>query len=221
MTSRRRHAALPARHADPGDRRSRPIPARSTRDRLHAAARTRPPTWCASCAATRARSRCAWSWCCASATARDALGDARRTARWRRRRPRHGGPAQPGQLRGENFKTVGALRPDDGQDHAFRAQLRAVASAAAGAIDPQAALATRTFWRDWPATSKTDGPYAEAIERSLITLKALTYPPSGGIVAAPTTSLPEQFGSERNWDYRFCWMRDATLTLLALMNAGV
>ena len=69
--------------------------------------------------------------------------------------------------------------------------------------------------------TKTDGPYAEAIKRSLITLKALTYAPSGGIVAAPTTSLPEQVGGARNWDYRFCWIRDATLTLLALMNAGV
>ena len=72
-----------------------------------------------------------------------------------------------------------------------------------------------------PTHTKTDGPYSEAIERSLITLKALTYAPSGGIVAAPTTSLPEQVGGERNWDYRFCWIRDSTLTLLALMNAGV
>ena len=77
------------------------------------------------------------------------------------------------------------------------------------------------FWRDWTATTKTGGRYAEAIKRSLITLKALTYLPSGGIVAAPTTSLPEQFGSERNWDYRLCWVRDATLTLLAMMNAGI
>ncbi len=78
------------------------------------------------------------------------------------------------------------------------------------AIDPQDALeACEAFWREWTARTKTDGPYSEAIERSLITLKGLTYLPSGGIVAAPTTSLPEQFGGERNWDYRLCWLRDA------------
>jgi GH15 family glucan-1,4-alpha-glucosidase len=78
-----------------------------------------------------------------------------------------------------------------------------------------------TFWRDWTATTKAEGPYREAIVRSLITLKGLVYRPTGGIVAAPTTSLPEQFGSERNWDYRLCWLRDSTLTLLAMMNAGI
>jgi GH15 family glucan-1,4-alpha-glucosidase len=89
-------------------------------------------------------------------------------------------------------------------------------------IDPAAALeACVQFWRDWTAATKTAGPHSEAIKRSLITLKALTYAPSGGIVAAPTTSLPEQAGGPRNWDYRYCWIRDATLTLLALMHAGV
>jgi GH15 family glucan-1,4-alpha-glucosidase len=77
------------------------------------------------------------------------------------------------------------------------------------------------FWCDWTAATETAGPYSEAIRRSLITLKALTYAPSGGIVAAPTTSLPEKVGGARNWDYRFCWIRDSTLTLLALMDAGV
>jgi GH15 family glucan-1,4-alpha-glucosidase len=90
------------------------------------------------------------------------------------------------------------------------------------AIDAHEALAEcEEFWREWTARTKADGPHAEAIKRSLITLKGLTYLPTGGIVAAPTTSLPEQFGSERNWDYRLCWLRDATLSLLAMMNAGI
>jgi GH15 family glucan-1,4-alpha-glucosidase len=89
-------------------------------------------------------------------------------------------------------------------------------------VDPMAALdQTLQFWRGWAASATPPtGPYAAAVTRSLITLKALTYAPTGGIVAAPTTSLPEQLGGVRNWDYRFCWLRDATLTLLALMNAG-
>jgi GH15 family glucan-1,4-alpha-glucosidase len=88
-------------------------------------------------------------------------------------------------------------------------------------IAPKSALAhTEAFWRKWAARHKSRGEWSEAILRSLITLKGLTYTPTGGIVAAPTTSLPEQLGGTRNWDYRFCWLRDATLTLLALMNAG-
>ena len=80
---------------------------------------------------------------------------------------------------------------------------------------------TEAFWRDWAGTlpaTPASGPTPCC--RSLITLKALTYAPTGGIVAAPTTSLPEQLGGVRNWDYRYCWLRDATFTLLALMNAG-
>lgn len=87
--------------------------------------------------------------------------------------------------------------------------------------DPHRALdATEAFWRDWSRHCNLQGRWREAVIRSLITLKALTYAPSGGIVAAATTSIPEQPGGERNWDYRFCWMRDATFTLLALLDAG-
>ena len=88
-------------------------------------------------------------------------------------------------------------------------------------IDPVRSMhGTEEFWQEWAARSQSRGEFAEAVTRSLITLKALTYEPTGGIVAAPTTSLPERIGGIRNWDYRFCWLRDATLTLLSLMNAG-
>jgi GH15 family glucan-1,4-alpha-glucosidase len=88
-------------------------------------------------------------------------------------------------------------------------------------IDAEQALAqTETFWRDWMAGCRYVGDYPEAVHRSLLVLKALTYQPTGGIVAAPTTSLPEHVGGIRNWDYRFCWLRDATFTLFALLNAG-
>lgn len=88
-------------------------------------------------------------------------------------------------------------------------------------IDPEIALQeTETFWKEWCSHCTRDGEYHDLILRSLITLKALTFAPTGGIVAAPTTSLPEKLGGARNWDYRFCWLRDATFTLLALMNSG-
>ncbi|MEU5236940.1 glycoside hydrolase family 15 protein [Streptomyces lydicus] len=88
-------------------------------------------------------------------------------------------------------------------------------------IDPFDALTdTLEDWRTWSARCRYDGPHRAAVIRSLITLKALTYAPTGGIVAAPTTSLPEEVGGVRNWDYRYCWLRDASLTLDALLAAG-
>ena len=79
---------------------------------------------------------------------------------------------------------------------------------------------TQDFWKEWSTRNQYRGPYAEAVERSLMTLKAMTYEPSGGIVAAVTTSLPEKIGGTRNWDYRYCWLRDTAFTLLVLMQAG-
>src|SRR4029453_6113410 len=88
-------------------------------------------------------------------------------------------------------------------------------------VDADDALrSTEEFWQSWASSCQSPEKHAEIVTRSLITLKALTYAPTGGIVAAPTTSLPERLGGPRNWDYRFCWLRDATLTLLALMNTG-
>lgn len=128
----------------------------------------------------------------------------------------------PASIRGENFKTVAQFTLTEGKTMPFVLSYGPSHLEVPAPIDPQDALEQcEAFWIDWTKHTNTDGPYSEAIERSLITLKGLTYLPSGGIVAAPTTSLPEQFGGERNWDYRLCWLRDATLTLLALMAAGV
>ncbi|MDZ4351742.1 glycoside hydrolase family 15 protein (plasmid) [Arthrobacter sp. FW306-05-C] len=88
-------------------------------------------------------------------------------------------------------------------------------------VDAENALTgTLAYWEDWSSRSAAAGPYRDAVQRSLITLKALTFAPTGGIVAAATTSLPEQPGGPRNWDYRYCWLRDATLTLQSLITAG-
>ena len=88
-------------------------------------------------------------------------------------------------------------------------------------VDAEAALAeTEAYWRGWSDACDCEVPYHDAVQQSLLVLKALTYGPTGGIVAAPTTSLPERLGGVRNWDYRFCWLRDAALTLVAMLHAG-
>ena len=86
--------------------------------------------------------------------------------------------------------------------------------------EDQALDATQEFWTEWTGSCTHHGVYRDEVVKSLAVLKALTYAPTGGIVAAPTTSLPEQIGGERNWDYRFCWLRDATLTLLTMLDSG-
>ena len=127
----------------------------------------------------------------------------------------------PAPIHGEDLKTVADFEVASGETMSFVLTHGSSHVAPPEAIDPEAALkATEEFWTEWASRNKSRGEWDEAVMRSLITLKALTYAPTGGLVAAPTTSLPEQLGGKRNWDYRYCWLRDATLTLLAMMNAG-
>jgi GH15 family glucan-1,4-alpha-glucosidase len=127
----------------------------------------------------------------------------------------------PVELRGERLTTVGQFTVSAGQTIPFVLMHAQSHLPTPDPVDAQDALRrTQEFWEQWAKTHQSTGMYADSVSRSLITLKALTYGPTGGIVAAPTTSLPEQIGGSRNWDYRFCWLRDATLTLLAFMNAG-
>jgi GH15 family glucan-1,4-alpha-glucosidase len=127
----------------------------------------------------------------------------------------------PVHLAGHNMKTTGEFTVAAGETVPFVLTGQPSHLPPSSPIDPQAALNdTEAAWADWSKKCRPSGHCSDAILRSLITLKALTYLPTGGIVAAPTTSLPEQLGGVRNWDYRFCWLRDATLTLLALMNGG-
>ena len=124
-------------------------------------------------------------------------------------------------VRGENMKTVAEFHVSKGERTPFMLNYRPSHEATQPAIDAEQALtATETGWREWSGRCMYRGRWREAVVRSLITLKALTYAPTGGIVAAPTTSLPEQQGGVRNWDYRYCWLRDATFTLNALLLAG-
>ena len=124
-------------------------------------------------------------------------------------------------LHGENFRTVGNFAVAAGETVPFVLSYALSHEALPEPIDAEAKLrTTEKFWTGWAAKNKVTSPWDEAVVRSLLTLKALIYAPTGGMVAAPTTSLPECIGGSRNWDYRFCWLRDATLTLLALMNGG-
>jgi GH15 family glucan-1,4-alpha-glucosidase len=127
----------------------------------------------------------------------------------------------PVELHGKDLTTVGEFDVAAGSTIPFVLTHGPSHLAPPEGIDPLTSLeSTEKFWREWSARTELNGEWSDAVLRSLITLKALTYAPTGGMVAAPTTSLPEQLGGPRNWDYRFCWLRDATLTLLALMNAG-
>jgi GH15 family glucan-1,4-alpha-glucosidase len=129
--------------------------------------------------------------------------------------------ATPVELVGRNFHTVAEFEVREGDRVPFVLTWYPSHHAPPQRVDAEQALAdTESFWREWVTDCTHVGRFREPLVRSLITLKALTYAPTGGIVAAPTTSLPEALGGVRNWDYRYCWLRDATLTLLALVRAG-
>jgi len=127
----------------------------------------------------------------------------------------------PVHLTGQNLTTVGKFTVGAGEAVPFVLTYENSHLPPPPPLDARSALTeTESFWTAWTKKCRPPGHCSDAVLRSLITLKALTYWPTGGIVAAPTTSLPECLGGVRNWDYRFCWLRDATLTLIALMDAG-
>ena len=124
-------------------------------------------------------------------------------------------------LHGEGMTTRSEFIVREGETVSFTLTNSSSLDKAPPVLSVEEALSrTQKFWKQWSRKSKYTGPYVEAVERSLITLKAMTYKPSGGIVAAVTTSLPEKIGGPRNWDYRYCWLRDTSFTLLILMQAG-
>jgi GH15 family glucan-1,4-alpha-glucosidase len=127
----------------------------------------------------------------------------------------------PVELKGEDLSTTSDFTISSGERVSFVLTYGPSHLPPPAAIDADLSLDdTEAFWKEWSARCTYDGHRREAVMRSLLTLKALTLTQTGGIVAAPTTSLPEQIGGPRNWDYRYCWVRDATLTLIALMGAG-
>ena len=125
------------------------------------------------------------------------------------------------ELQGVGFSTVADFTVTEGQEIPFTLTWRASHDTPPRPLITERALSeTELWWKKWSSRCTYQGPWRDAVIRSLITLKALTYAPTGGIVAAPTTSLPELLGGVRNWDYRYCWIRDATFTLYALLMAG-
>ncbi|MEO5960075.1 MAG: glycoside hydrolase family 15 protein, partial [Opitutaceae bacterium] len=122
---------------------------------------------------------------------------------------------------GEGLSTVSEFAISEGERKTFVLSWHPSHERPPEPIDAVRAMErTELFWREWCSRCAYKGEWREAVMRSLLTLKALTFAPTGGIVAAPTTSLPEHLGGVRNWDYRYCWIRDATFTLLSLMEAG-
>jgi GH15 family glucan-1,4-alpha-glucosidase len=127
----------------------------------------------------------------------------------------------PAPLRGEDLRTVSEFTVKAGETIPFVLTYGPSHLPVPEKIDPQEALTqTDEFWKKWISACTYRGPYEDVVKRSLTTLKGLTYWPTGGITAAPTTSLPEKIGGPRNWDYRYCWLRDATLTLQVLTDTG-
>jgi GH15 family glucan-1,4-alpha-glucosidase len=130
----------------------------------------------------------------------------------------------PAEVHGENMESVADFTISAGESIPFvlaYGDYGVYGGPNPPAIDAEECLvAEQAFWEEWAARCPYDGKYRDAVERSLITLKALTYKPTGGVVAAPTMALPEELGGERNWDYRYCWLRDTTFTLVALMDGG-
>jgi GH15 family glucan-1,4-alpha-glucosidase len=125
------------------------------------------------------------------------------------------------ELRAEGLTTVADFTVEAGQREAFDVCYYASYEEAPAPLESRAAFAaTHAAWKVWLEGCSYDGPYRDIVIRSLLTLKALTFEATGGIVAAATTSLPEKLGGVRNWDYRYCWLRDATFTLYAFLNAG-
>jgi GH15 family glucan-1,4-alpha-glucosidase len=127
----------------------------------------------------------------------------------------------PAGIRSEHFKSESHFTVGAGERVPFVLSFAPSHEPLPEPVDAEERLkATESFWNGWAGKNQIAGPWEDAVCRSLITLKALTYAPTAGLAAAPTASLPECLGGSRNWDYRYCWLRDATLTLLALMNAG-
>jgi GH15 family glucan-1,4-alpha-glucosidase len=127
----------------------------------------------------------------------------------------------PIELEGRNLHTYASFTVSEGDRVPFVLTWFPSNEPLPNEVDPEAALSdTVSFWEEWASRCTHVGDWHDALHRSLLTLKALTHAPTGGIVAAPTTSLPEALGGVRNWDYRYCWLRDATLTLLAFIRAG-
>jgi len=127
----------------------------------------------------------------------------------------------PVELAGEDMRTTAEFEVGAGDRVPFVLTYTASYLPTPAPVDAEEAIAaTEAFWRTWIGNCSYEGEWAPAVQRSLVILKALTYAPTGGIVAAATTSLPEQIGGTRNWDYRYCWLRDATFTLQALLGTG-